>query len=77
MAGETGLGLDIKVLLKTPRSVLTGEEDERIRDPRLNSLRSFSAKNLTGQAGIRGQEGQKTEYRKEEIGIRKGKENTE
>jgi len=55
MAGGTGLGLDIKVLLKTPRSVLTGEEDERIRDPRLNSLRSFSAKNLTGQAGIRGQ----------------------
>jgi len=32
MAGGTGLGLDIKVLLKTPRSVLTGEEDERIRD---------------------------------------------
>jgi len=32
-----------------------GEEVGRIRDPRLNSLRSFSAKSLTGQAGIRGQ----------------------
>jgi hypothetical protein len=29
-------------------------KEQRVTGPRLNSLRSFSSKNLTGQAGIRG-----------------------
>ena len=36
-------------------------EDNKFRVPRLNSLRSFSAKNLTGQAGV------SDEYRPSEI----------